>query len=236
VLVAVPRAREIKWRELSERAVGERTAATGLSRVSSGRLKWVLFAFMAVATIIAVYGSEGFLFNANDPEWKHIAPFRWLLLVHALAGVTALLAGPLQFSTRLRTARPAFHRMLGRVYVGAVAIAAPLAVYIGVTFEKPPLSYEQWAQGGIWFLATLIAFVAIRKRQVPLHRQWMMRSYAFTFIFVSSRVPFAFPAVNLNNGQLTTLLWYLIVVALVVPDLPAVYNVLFSGGPRSTLK
>jgi uncharacterized membrane protein len=201
-------------------------AAAGLSRVSSRHKKWILFAFMGVATLIAVYGNDGFIFNSHDPEWKHIAPFRWLLLVHALAGATALLTGPLQFSTRLRTARPEFHRMLGRVYVGAVAIAAPFAVYIGVTFEKPPLSYEQWAQGGIWFLATLIAFVAIRKRNVPLHRHWMMRSYAFTFIFVSSRVPLAFPAISMSVEQLTTFLWYLIVAALVVPDLPAVYNAL----------
>jgi uncharacterized membrane protein len=186
---------------------------------------------MGIATLVALYGNEGFIFNPHDPEWQHIAPFRWLLLVHALGGVTALLAGPLQFSTRLRTSHPQIHRMFGRVYVGAVAIASPLAVYIGVTFEKPPLSYEQWAQGGIWFLATLVAFVAIRKRNVALHRQWMMRSYAFTFIFVSSRVPSAFPAISMSNAQFATFLWYLIVVALVVPDLPAAYSVLFAPGP-----
>jgi hypothetical protein len=54
----------------------------------------------------------------------------------------------------------------------------------------------------------------------------MMRSHAVTFIFVSSRVPLAFPAISMSVEQLTTFLWYLIVMALVVPDLPAVYNAL----------
>jgi len=54
----------------------------------------------------------------------------------------------------------------------------------------------------------------------------MMRSHAVTFIFVSSRVPLAFPAISMSVEQLTTFLWYLIVMALVVPDLPAVCNAL----------
>ena len=193
--------------------------------------KWVLFALMGVATIVAIYADERFVFKPLDPEWKHIARFQWLLLPHALAGVTVLIVGPLQFSTRLRAANLRLHRLLGRVYVGAVGIAAPLAVYIGVTFEKPPLRDEQWAQGGIWFLATAIALAAVRRRNIPLHRRWMIRSYAFTFIFVSSRVADAFPAISMSNAQLTTLLWYLIVAALVLPDVVSAGSTLIARRP-----
>jgi uncharacterized membrane protein len=142
--------------------------------------------------------------------------------------------GPFQFSTRLRASHLAFHRILGRVYVSAVAISAPLATYIGTTFERAPLRDEQWAQGGLWFLCTLVAFLAIRKRNVALHRQWMVRSYAFTFIFISSRVLDAFPAVQINETQLTTMLWYLIVAAFFLPDVYNAASTLF--GARAPAK
>ena len=193
-------------------------AATTISRDWQRYGKWLLFTLMGAATLLALSADERFVFNPHDPHWKHIAPFRWLLLVHALAGMTALIVGPFQFSSRVRASHLALHRVLGRVYVCAVAIAAPLATYIGTTFEPAPLRDEQWAQGGIWFLCTLVAFLAIRKRNIALHRQWMVRSYAFTFIFISSRVPDAFPVVQMNITQLTTMLWYLIVAAFFLPD------------------
>lgn len=193
--------------------------------------KWLLFACMGIAAILAISADERFLLNPQDPHWKHIAPFQWLLLVHALGGVTALTVGPFQFSTRLRASHLALHRILGRVYICAVAVSAPLATYIGVTFEPSPLRDEQWAQGGLWFLCTLIAFLAIRKRNIALHRQWMVRSYAFTFIFISSRVLDAFPAVHIDLTQLTTILWYLIVAAFFLPDAYNAAAVIFKPKP-----
>lgn len=193
-------------------------SASAVSRDWPRYGKWLLFGVMAVAAILAISADERFLLDPHDPHWKHIAPFQWLLLVHALGGLTALLVGPLQFSSRLRASNLAVHRTLGRIYVSAVAISAPLATYIGATFEPAPLRDEQWAQGGLWFMCTLIAFLAIRRRNIAMHRQWMVRSYAFTFIFVSSRVLDAFPAMQVTVTQLTTMLWYLIVAAFFLPD------------------
>src|SRR3569623_445217 len=55
---------------------------------------------------------------------------RLILLPHALCGITALLIGPLQFSSRLRSRSLKLHRTLGRVYVYSVLIAASIAIYI----------------------------------------------------------------------------------------------------------
>ena len=35
----------------------------------------------------------------------------------------------------------------------------------------------------------MVAWVCAGLRQMPLHRDWMIRSYAFTLVFVLSRVP-----------------------------------------------
>ena len=43
-------------------------------------------------------------------------------------------------------------------------------------------------QAAAWMVCTTAAFIAARNRQITQHRQWMARSYAVTFTFVSSRV------------------------------------------------
>jgi hypothetical protein len=43
-------------------------------------------------------------------------------------------------------------------------------------------------------VCTTAAFITARNRQIIVHRQWMVRSYAVTFTFVSSRVLNLVPA------------------------------------------
>jgi hypothetical protein len=43
-------------------------------------------------------------------------------------------------------------------------------------------------QAAAWIVCTTAAFITARNRQIVQHRQWMVRSYAVTFTFVSSRV------------------------------------------------
>jgi hypothetical protein len=43
-------------------------------------------------------------------------------------------------------------------------------------------------QAAAWVICTAAALVTARNRRIIQHRQWMARSYAVTFTFVSSRV------------------------------------------------
>lgn len=177
------------------------------------------FLLVASCILLVLWVDERFLFLPHDPEWRHIAPFEGKLLVHGVLGAAALLIGPLQFSERLRTGRPGLHRWMGRTYVGAVLISAPLATWIGFHFEKPFTAPEQIAQGGLWFLCTLMGLLCALKRQFAPHRLWMMRSYGFCLIFVASRVPDALPGFTWNDALLAHTLWWMIAAALVAPDL-----------------
>lgn len=49
-------------------------------------------------------------------------------------------------------------------------------------------------QAAAWIVCTTAAVVAARNRQIVQHRAWMIRSYAVTFTFVSSRVLNLWPA------------------------------------------
>lgn len=180
--------------------------------------KWGFFLLVALSLLAVLWADERFLFIPTDHEWVHIAPFQGKLLIHALTGVTAFLIGPFQFSDRLRSRRPKLHRWMGRTYIGAVAISAPLAAWIGFHYEQPITAPEQIAQGGFWFVCTAMAFLCALRRQFVAHKLWMMRSYGFCLVFVSSRVPDAW-GFHWTDEFLAHTLWWLIAFALVGPDL-----------------
>jgi uncharacterized membrane protein len=116
---------------------------------------------------------------------------RFLLVPHAVCGFLALVIGPAQFSTRLRKRYLKLHRVLGRVYVVAVLVAASIAM---ILTQGSGLEMATYAQGGAWIVCTVFAFLTARNRQLVAHKQWMVRSYAVTFTFISVRVLDFWPA------------------------------------------
>jgi uncharacterized membrane protein len=139
-------------------------------------------------------------------------------MFHGLTGLTALTAGTLQMSSRIRTLKPALHHSLGKVYIAAVCLSAPIAIYIGVSKLEPvSIHVEQVFQGGLWLTCALVAWICARARLMQLHRDWMIRSYGFTLVFVISRVPDIFVD-HYSDQFLSDMLWALIVCAVIAPD------------------
>lgn len=187
--------------------------------VVADRVKWSFFGLIGLCALMVLWVDERFWVNPADPHWKHIAPVKYLLMIHGLAGATALFAGALQMSSRIRRTHTALHHALGKVYIGAVSIAAPAAIYMGTsTLEPVTIRFEQIFQGGFWWLSALIAWACIRSGQMPLHKAWMMRSYAFTLIFIVSRVPDAF-LTSYSDQFLSDMLWGLVAIGLVAPEI-----------------
>lgn len=182
------------------------------------RLKHGFFLLMGLCVLVVLWVDERFWFSPADPHWKHIAPVKWLLAVHGLGGATALTTGALQMSSRIRNSRTALHRALGKVYLTAVCISAPVAVYLGTSSLEPvSIRFEQIFQGSLWAGSALVAWLCIRSGQMALHKAWMMRSYAFTLIFITSRVPDAFIA-TYSDQFLSDLLWSLVVIGAISPE------------------
>jgi uncharacterized membrane protein len=208
-------------RFLSADRVGGTSMATSVRRPGAAPdlVKYGFFVLLALSVPLVLWADERFLINPADPHWKHVEPFKWLLLVHGLAGLTALTTGTLQMSSRIRRLRPALHRAVGKVFLGSVSVAAPAALAITLAgFEPRSIVVEQWFQSGGWLASPWIAYACIRSGQMPLHKAWMMRSYAFTLIFIFARVPDFFLATE-SDQFLSDLLWSLVVVAALAPEL-----------------
>jgi uncharacterized membrane protein YozB (DUF420 family) len=168
------------------------TGSIPLRNISWPRLKYLLFAFIGLMIAYVLRHNEHFLIDAKDPVWQHYQPFKWWLLPHGLAGACALLLGPMQFSDRLRQRFTKFHRVVGRLYIGGVFIAAPFGFYIQHFEERigEPRSFSVAAavDAALWMLTTGIALGFILKGKVQQHRQWMTRSFAVALVFLEVRV------------------------------------------------
>ncbi len=128
-----------------------------------------------------------------------------------------LLSGPFQFSTRLRQRHVKLHRVLGRIYVVSVFIAAPLALTIS---WGRPLMPATSVQAGSWMVCTAIAFFTARNRQIAQHRAWMMRSYAVTFTFISDRILSIWPAYwNMSDAANAIVIIVLTLASLLAVDI-----------------
>lgn len=150
--------------------------------------KQTLWLFMGLAALFVFITTE--LFLAFDYPLYHtyrllLVHDRALLIPHAIAGTLAFIAGPIQFSSRFRARHLQLHRILGRVYVFSVLTAATFGFIIELGRDDFPGVIVQIS---LWILCTLAAFITARNRQITVHRQWMIRSYAITFTFILNRV------------------------------------------------
>ncbi len=150
--------------------------------------KYILFFALGLMFLFVLWHNERFIIDHSQPAWAFFFPVRWWLLVHALAGLSALLIGPFQFSSRFRQRHLRIHRIMGRCYLGAIAISAPMGMYLTCIHNSPTIRFYVLTLGSAWLLTAGIAFVSVRNGNIPLHRQWMVRSYAITSVFVTNRV------------------------------------------------
>ena len=150
--------------------------------------KTVIWISLGLTTLFVFITSEVLLITGYPMYHAYrlqVIADRHLLIPHTLCGLIALLSGPIQFSSRLRRHYLGFHRVLGRTYVVSVFIGAATGVALATGRPGFPGTSMQAAA---WIVCTTAAFLTARNRQIIQHRQWMVRSYAVTFTFVSSRV------------------------------------------------
>ncbi|MGA7907279.1 MAG: DUF2306 domain-containing protein [Candidatus Sulfotelmatobacter sp.] len=151
----------------------------------------LLLVLGTAAKFIAHYAFPYFAFDPAyfDYYWPH----RFRLITHISGGMLALICGPFQFWTGLRQKALNIHRWTGLLYLLGVLVGASGAAMMAY-FSSPrnfgvSLGFMALAQ----VLCTAVAYLAILRRQVSLHKEWMVRSYLVTFGFVTFRLISDYP-------------------------------------------
>ena len=99
--------------------------------------------------------------------------------LHVLPGALVLLLAPLQFSKRLRSRYLGVHRWSGRLILLAVIPLSLSGFFFGsMPFAGVPETLAIVVFGGLFLFAAARAFVAIRRRDIARHREWMIRMFA----------------------------------------------------------
>jgi uncharacterized membrane protein len=110
------------------------------------------------------------------------------VVLHIISTVIYCVLGAFQFSPSFRRRKPHWHRAAGRILIPCglgVALSGlwmtqfyPPANYPPVNFDGPFLYAIRLLVGSAMALCLCLGFAAIRKRDIPHHRAWMMRGYA----------------------------------------------------------
>ncbi len=157
------------------------------------KLKWLLFGVLAVGVGLypALYFLEGFQGGLLNSKSEELLNSFWIkaFYVHIIPGGMALLVGWPQFSVRLRKNRMALHRVLGKMYMIAVAFSGFAGLYISINATGGIVAKLGFGCLAIvWLFSTFMGWKKVRKGKIIEHQQWMIRSYALCFAAVTLRI------------------------------------------------
>lgn len=100
--------------------------------------------------------------------------------LHIVPGLVYLVGAAFQLSARFRRRHLTLHRRMGRVLIACGVFSVGTALFIGISHP-----FGGWTEAaatvvfGLWFLACLVvAFAAVRQRDIAGHRRWMIRAFA----------------------------------------------------------
>jgi uncharacterized membrane protein len=104
-----------------------------------------------------------------------------LTLVHIVPGMLFMILGPLQFSSRIRARHLGWHRRSGCVFVICGLVIGISALVM--SFGMPAIGGVNQAAattlfGSFFLFALCKAFWHIRRREIALHREWMIRAFS----------------------------------------------------------
>jgi hypothetical protein len=149
-------------------------------------------AVLIVATVAAVIFVAGFALpylTLDEARFGHFWPRRWWLVAHLSFGIIALLLAPVQIWLGTARRQMRVHRRLGWLFLAMIACSSLAAIGLIVQNDV------SWVYGlgltglvAAWLTTAGFAFVAIRRRRIDLHREWMIRAAVVTYAFVWFRL------------------------------------------------
>ena len=148
------------------------------------------------------------ILDYSEPNFGRLWPNRGWLLVHVVGASLALFSGPFQLWSGFRNRHAVIHRWTGRLYVGGVAFSGAAAFLLSFYVQPRDFGGALFGLAIAWWLTVGLAFLAIRRRRIGAHREWMIRGYVVTFAFVTFRWWVDWPIWwSLGSARLSTVLW-----------------------------
>jgi len=173
-----------------------------------GALLWLALAAFAAEFVRHVYLKYAAL---DSPAYAMFLSRRGWLWCHLGGGAVGIVLGTLQFATQRWRRHAWVHRWVGRAYFAGMLVAMLGATALIPTSPAPmPIRVAFAATEAAWLVVASVGLLAIRRRQVELHRRWMVRAYLVTLAPVVFRIAL-YGAVNAgmapSPNTIAALLW-----------------------------
>ena len=151
---------------------------------------WVIMTLLSLTTIAFVARYLAFNPDSYFPEQREVYMRREFVLgVHVLSGMLALVIGPFQFVARLRRRFLRIHRFLGATYIASCTGLGLSGLVLATT------SYPSWVTslgfgllGLSMLFTTWTALRMVLAHRIVDHRRWMIRSFSLIFAAVMLRI------------------------------------------------
>ena len=169
------------------------TTASSLDGVPGARRRAPRLGYVVAAAAAGL--ACWFLYKAASPylHWdaahygRYWSARGWLAL-HVGGGLLALACGAFQLWSGLNGRTSGAHRLSGRLYALGVVAGSVGGLWIAIVRPAfPTLGPPLIMLAAAWLSTTGLAVAAIRRGQVALHKELMIRSYVVTFAFVFFR-------------------------------------------------
>jgi len=147
------------------------------------------------------------------------------LIIHVVTGLVATLIGWTQFIPNFRIKYMKAHRLVGKIYIICILIAAFTAFFLAHYSPGMNLAgrISFYVLPFIWATTVIFAYLAVIKRKIVQHQEWMIRSYVVTFfftIFVIVTKYFPYETLNVEYLDIMALVtWFSWAVPLFIAEL-----------------
>ena len=141
----------------------------------------ILYFFSFLSIAISLFTAFQILSRTLPLEAARLAAVPFMHLSHTLGGPLFAIIGPIQFGRVLARKYGRAHRIMGRVFVisgAALAISSITLLWKFPDSATPIVSGGRLVFGIGLGVALAMAMIAIRKRNIDKHRNWMIRAYA----------------------------------------------------------
>jgi uncharacterized membrane protein len=166
------------------------TTSTRSVKSSTSLLPWLILLLIGVLLAIGFFAMFAFPYLLLDSEVMARFEGRtaWIF-THVASGSIALFVGAPVLWMGAKRKSMSLHRKLGMVYLATVSISSITSFYLALTTEVNwVFGAGLFGLGCAWVITTGLGFIAIKRRLIQQHMEWMIRSYVVTFGFVFFRI------------------------------------------------
>ena len=173
--------------------------------VNNRSLPILLGLFLIIPVLAGSYRIGVLLFEWNwEPNLSPAVVDNLPLFFHAIFSILFLVLGTLQILSGLRKSNPVGHRRIGPMTAVFGLLAAGTGLLMTVNHPEisaPFLFYARIVFGMLWAVFIILAVRAVRTRDLPRHRAFMIRAYAIALN--AGTLPFIYLPIAIIFGELS---------------------------------